>query len=678
MKWHRAIAVVAVGLYVAAIGRDQFDSWVEATLIPPLVIETGQEVLDRHGDLLRAYQVDDGRWRLAADVSTVDPDYLRMLVAYEDKRFYDHAGVDFIALARAFGQAIRYQRMVSGASTLTMQTARLLEDSGTGRWEGKLRQARLALALERRLSKDQILNLYLQRAPFGGNLEGVRAASLAYFGKEPRRLTTAQSALLVALPQAPETRRPDRKPEAAHEARDRVLARMLRAGVITDETARTATTEPPAKGRRGFPLLASHLSDRLIAESTDLRIKSTIDRTLQRSLEQLARQAIRAHDRHLSIAMVVADHQTGEVLASVGSPDFADDAREGYVDMTRALRSPGSTLKPLIYGLGFERGMIHPETLIEDRPRSFGTYAPVNFDGEFRGELRVREALQQSLNLPAVSILDRIGPAALSGTLKRMGADFEIPGDQPGLAIGLGGLGISLHDLVQLYASLARGGQSIELQETASAEPQQAARVLGQKSAWYVTDILSGIAPPANARKREIAYKTGTSYGHRDTLAIGYDGKHVIGVWMGRADGTPVPGAFGAAIAAPVLFEAFERLKPLADPLPAAPADALMLSNADLPTPLRQFKATGEIRQDQNRPQIAFPPDGAKIARGSDGVFVQIRNGAPPFSWLANGSPIAALSWERQMQIASTGRGYLTVTVVDAKGRSAKTELFVD
>ena len=219
MRWHRAIAVVAVGLYVAAVGRDQFDSWVEATLIPPLVIETGQEVLDRHGDLLRAYQVDDGRWRLAADVSTVDPDYLRMLVAYEDKRFYDHAGVDLIALARAFGQAIRYQRMVSGASTLTMQTARLLEDSGTGRWEGKLRQARLALALERRLSKDQILNLYLQRAPFGGNLEGVRAASLAYFGKEPRRLTPAQSALLVALPQAPEPRRPARKPEAAHEAR---------------------------------------------------------------------------------------------------------------------------------------------------------------------------------------------------------------------------------------------------------------------------------------------------------------------------------------------------------------------------------------------------------------------------------------------------------------------------
>lgn len=678
MTWHRAILGSAAALYLAAVGRDQFDDWIDATVIPPLVIETGAEVVDRHGDLLRAYQVDDGRWRLHADVASVDAQYLRMLVAYEDKRFYDHPGVDVVALARAVGQAVRYQRMVSGASTLTMQTARLLEDSGTGRWAGKLRQARLALALERRLTKADILNLYLQRAPFGGNLEGVRAASLAYFGKEPRRLTPAQSALLVALPQAPESRRPDRKPEAAHKARDRVLARMLKADVIDAETAQTAMTEAPAKGRKPFPLHAPHLSDRQLAAADGTRVETTLDGPLQRSMERLAKQAVHAQDRQLSVAIVVADHMTGEVLASVGSPDFKDDAREGFVDMTRALRSPGSTLKPFVYGLGFDRGMIHPETVIHDRPQSFGTYAPVNFDGAFRGQLRVREALQQSLNLPVVSLLDSIGPANLSAALRRAGSRHEIPGGQPGLAIGLGGLGLSLHDLVQAYAGLARGGQSVALTEIAADTAPFAARLMSPRSAWYVTDILSGIAPPANARVREIAYKTGTSYGHRDTLAVGYDGRHVIGIWMGRPDGTPVPGAFGAAIAAPVLFQAFERLKPEPDPLPAAPVDALMVSNAELPKPLRLFKGKGQVLADPNRPQIAFPPNGAKIAAQGDGLFVQIRNGAPPFVWMANGSPVAANSWDREMQIAASGRGYLTVTVVDAKGRSAKTQVFVD
>ncbi len=678
MTWHRAIFGSAAALFLAAVGRDQFDDWVDATVIPPLVIETGAEVLDRHGDLLRAYQVDDGRWRLQADVASVDAGYLRMLVAYEDKRFYEHAGIDVVAIARAAGQAIRYRRMVSGASTLTMQTARLLEDSGTGRWEGKLRQARLALALERRLTKAEILNLYLQRAPFGGNLEGVRAATLAYFGKEPVRLTQAQSALLVALPQAPEARRPDRRVQAAHRARDRVLERMEKAGVIDAGTAEAAMTEAPAEGRKSFPLTAPHLADRVLADAVGARVETTIDGPLQRSLERLAQQSVRVQDRQLSIAIVVADHRTGEVLASVGSPDFNDDAREGYVDMTRALRSPGSTLKPFVYGLGFDRGMVHPETLMNDRPQSFGTYAPVNFDGQFRGQLRVREALQQSLNLPVVSLLDGIGPSNLSGALRRAGAQIEVPGDQSGLAIGLGGLGVSLHDLVQAYASLARGGQTIALSETPKDGAPLGSRLLSQKSAWYVTDILSGIAPPANAREREIAYKTGTSYGHRDTLAIGYDGRHVVGIWMGRPDGTPVPGAFGAAIAAPVLFQAFERLKTQADPLAAAPVDALLVSNAELPKPLRTFKGRGQILGEPDRPKIAFPPNGAKIASQGDGLYVQIRNGAPPFSWLANGAPVAANSWERQMEIAATGRGYLTVTVVDAKGRSAKTQVFVD
>lgn len=678
MNWHRTLFALAGALYLAAIGRDQFDAWVDATVIPPLAIETGVEVLDRDGALLRAYQVDDGRWRLSAKGGEVDPDYIAMLVAYEDKRFYAHKGVDLIALSRAVMQAIRHQEMVSGASTLTMQTARLLEESGTGKWQGKLRQARLALALERRLSKPEILDLYLQRAPFGGNLEGVRAASIAYFGREPRRLTPAQAALLVALPQAPESRRPDRHPKAAHQARNRVLARLEIAGLINAETAATAATEDPIQARNQFPLIASHLADRLTNASQSNRIETTIDISLQRSLETLAKQAVRSLDAQLSIAIVVADHQTGEVLASVGSPDFADDTREGFVDMTQALRSPGSTLKPFVYGMGFDKAMIHPETLIDDRPHSFNGYRPQNFDGQFRGQIRVREALQQSLNLPVVSLLDAIGPANLSALIRRGGAEVDIPGAQPGLAIGLGGLGISLHDMVQLYAGLARGGQSVSLSAVRAEDAGPSARLMSPRSAWYVGDILSGIAPPPTASMREIAYKTGTSYGHRDTLAIGYDGRHVIGVWMGRPDGTPVPGTFGASQAAPILFEAFARLKPQADPLPASPVDALILGSSELPTPLRAFKPSGQALVDADRPLIAFPPNGAKIAGQGAALYVQIRNGAPPFNWLANGKPVIAQSWDRQVEINAAGRGYLTVTVIDAKGRSANTQVFVD
>ena len=678
MKWHRLLLTATASLYLAALGRDQFDAWVEATHIPSLLIETGVEVRDRDGGLLRAYQVDNGRWRLAVGVANVDPDYIRMLVAFEDKRFYNHGGIDPVALIRAVGQAIKYRKVVSGASTLTMQTARLLEGSGTGRWNGKLRQARLALALERRLSKSDILTLYLQRAPFGGNLEGVRAASLAYFGREPARLTPAQAALLVALPQAPEARRPDRHPQVARMARDRVLARMFEAGVIDAETTKTAATELSVTKRIGFPQIAPHLSDRLAGAANNARIDTTIKADLQRALQQLARQSLDRLDPRLSIAIIAADHQTGEVLASVGSADFTDQAREGYVDMTRALRSPGSTLKPFVYGIGFDKGMIHPETLVDDAPHDFNGYSPQNFDGQFRGQIRVRSALQQSLNLPVVSLLDAAGPANLTALLGRSGVDAQIPGGKPGLAIGLGGLGVSLHDMVQLYAGLARGGQGITLSELSNAEALPLGRLISQKSAWYLADILSGIAPPPNARPRDIAYKTGTSYGHRDAWSIGYDGRHVIGVWMGRPDGTPVPGAFGAGLAAPVLFEAFERLKQRPDPLPAAPADALTVSNAELPKPLRAFQSSGQALVDPDRPQIAFPPDGARIAAGNTGLFVQIRNGVPPFHWLANGAPIATQSWDRQVELSAPGRGFLTVTVVDAKGRSANTQVFVD
>mgnify|MGYP001493783563 FL=1 len=416
------VFALAAGLFLAALGRDGFDRWVDATALPPLVVATSVEVLARDGSLLRAYTVADGRWRMAVDPAQVDPAFVAALVEYEDRRFRSHSGVDPRALARAVAQAVWNGRVVSGGSTLTMQVARLLEESGTGRVSGKLRQMRVAWALERRLSKDQILALYLHLAPYGGNLEGIRAATIAWFGKEPRRLTPAEIALLVAIPQSPEARRPDRSVARATDARDRVLARLEGGGLIDADQARAARTEVVPAARRPFPALAPHLSDRArAADPAALRHVLTIDAGLQAALEKLAAEGVAGQGERLQIALVVADHRTGEILASVGSAAFRADRRAGFIDMTQALRSPGSTLKPLIYGLAFDQGLAHPETLIEDRPTDFNGYRPQNFDRQYRGTIRVREALQQSLNIPVVALTEALGPARLMTALDKAG-----------------------------------------------------------------------------------------------------------------------------------------------------------------------------------------------------------------------------------------------------------------
>lgn len=671
MRWLLALLLI---LWSGALARDRLDRWVEATEVPPLVVETSAEVRDRNGALLRAYTVADGRWRLRSGVAAVDPLYLRMLTGYEDRRFATHAGVDPRAMARAAWQSLRAGRIVSGGSTLTMQVARLLEESGTGAWSGKLRQVRLALALERRLSKAQILDLYLHLAPMGGNLEGVRAATLSYFGKEPGRLTPAEAALLVALPQSPEARRPDRAPLAAVAARDRVLDRMVRYGVLSAAEARAARADTGPRLRRAFPALAPHLTDRALAEDPDAPVQSlTLDAGLQASLEDLARRVLRGRSDRLSIALVVADHRSGEILASVGSAGMGDRG-QGFVDMTRALRSPGSTLKPLVYGLAFDQGLAHPETLIQDRPMDFDGYAPQNFDGVFRGEVRVADALRLSLNLPAVQLTEAIGPQNLMAALRRAGTHPDLAG-QPGLAVALGGLGMTLHDLTQLYAALAHGGEARALRWRAGAG-EAPVRLMSRAAAWQVGHILAGLAPPPGAPAQRLAYKTGTSYGHRDAWAIGYDGAHVIGVWMGRPDGTPVPGAFGGDLAAPVLFEAFGRLKPVLDTPPPPPPETLLVGASRLPEPLKRFRPLGSL-EDETRPQVAFPPDGAVLAFGG-ALPAKVRDGTAPFTWLANGRPLSTAQRGREVLLHDLGRGYTELAVIDAAGRSARVRITLD
>lgn len=669
----RWFITAAAGLWLAAFARDGLDAWIDATDLPPLTLATSQEVLDRGGALLRAYTVADGRWRLATDPASVDPFFVSLLLDYEDKRFYSHNGIDPRALLRALAQAVWRGHIVSGGSTLTMQVARLLEESGTGHIEGKLRQMRVALALERRLTKPQILGLYLHLAPYGGNVEGMRAAAIAYFGKEPKRLTPAESALLVAIPQSPETRRPDRS-GAVTAARDRVLARARADGLIDAEQAKAAASEPVPKARRPFPALAPHLSDRVLAEDkSTTRHQTTLDKGLQTALERLAADTVLSRGDRIQVAIVVADHQSGEVLASVGSAAYTGGERLGFVDMTTALRSPGSTLKPLIYGLGFDEGLIHPETTIDDKPSDFNGYRPQNFDRQFRGTIRVREALQLSLNIPAVALTDALGPAKLLQAMDRAGMKSALPTGQPGLAIALGGIGVTLEDMVQLYAAIARGGVVRPLTHVHGKDNPEGARVLTRVSAWEVADILAGLAPPPGAPSNRLAYKTGTSYGHRDAWAIGFDGKNVIGVWMGRADGTPVPGAFGADLAAPVLFQAFARLKPALDPQPAPPPDTLMLANAQLPQPLRQFRSRqAAFAPEPDAPQLTFPPDGSEVELLPEGLMVRVSGGTAPFTWLANGAPVISGAEASSFMLPDPGRGFVTLSVIDAEGRSAR------
>jgi penicillin-binding protein 1C len=683
------LGVFVAGLFALRLGLSAIDD-IRAGLPPApdlATLPTSQVVVDRDGRLLRPFTTADGRWRLPVSLEEVDPRFIAMLLAYEDGRFRDHHGVDWWAMSRAAAQFVMNGRIVSGGSTLTMQVARLIEEEPTRSLSAKIAQMVHARALERDLTKDEILGLYLALAPYGGNIEGIRAATLAYFGKEPGRLTPAEAALLVALPQSPEARRPDRFPEVARAARDRVLDRLVVAGILDAEEAEAAKRERVPMVRRDFPILAPHLAQEAIAMLPAERvIPLTVSRQLQAALERLAATRANALGPKLSVAILVADHRSGEILASVGSANLLSEERDGHVDMTAAIRSPGSALKPLIYGLGFELGLAHPESLIEDRPTGFGGYVPENFDGFHRGTVTIREALTQSLNAPAVIVLDAVGPARLVSRLERAGAVPTLPDvTAPGLAIGLGGVGVTLRDLVSMYAAIAHGGYAVSLRDGIH-QPgaQNGALVLDPVSAWYVADILADVPPPLNGSPGRIAYKTGTSYGYRDAWAIGFDGRYVIGVWVGRPDGTPVSGLSGIASAAPILFESFDRLGVQATPLPPAPSGVLFASNATLPEPLRRFRHPDEDVVARNAaPEISFPLDGVEVDLGvgtgnATPLMIKVRNGAPPFTFFANGAPFGRSAFARATAWDADGPGYVTLSVIDANGRSDRVTVFVE
>ena len=682
-----------LGLALAGLALDRLYPVDLGRVTQPSVV-----VADRDGRMLRAFIAADGAWRLPAGAEAVDPLYISMLIAYEDQRFALHPGVDPLAVARALAQWAGQGRVVSGASTLTMQVARLLDPRPRG-LPAKLAQAARALQLELHLSKAQILDAYLALAPFGGNIEGVRAAALAYFGKEPRRLTEAEAALLVALPRAPERFRPDRHPEAARIARDIVLARAAAEGVIDAAALRRALAEPMPTARLPFPFLAPHLAERVLYTANAgvaeiaTTLATTLDGRLQAAAEALIARRVAGFEPEVGAAAIVLHNPTMELRAYVGAPDYFDARRHGMIDMVQAVRSPGSTLKPFIYGVGFDRLIVHPETLIADRPSRFGGYAPVNFDGRYHGEVTVREALQRSLNVPAVAVLDRIGPAGFDAALRRAGIAprFDRTHGAATLPLALGGVGLTLEELVRLYAALPNGGVVQPVVMTPGAAVAPPARLMGPAAAWYTATILGGVVPPAGHAAvtggpgPAVAFKTGTSYGFRDAWAIGFTGDYTIGVWVGRPDGTPCFGCIGIEAAAPILFGLAELL-PASRPAFAAPPPGVIAGPASaLPPALQRFDAQtgGSATLRQSGPAIIFPVDGTRLTVERDGdalqpVALRAEGGVRPLRWLVNGSPVEASGRRFAAAWIPDGAGYVQIEVVDATGRSAAAELFIE
>ncbi len=524
-----------------------FCTFLLADYIFPLSINRGkttQTILAKDNTPLWRFADKNGIWRYSVSLNEVPKYYLDVLLNYEDRHFYDHIGINPFSLLRAAFQNVTNGRIISGGSTLSMQVARILDPHDRTLF-GKLKQIFRTFQLEWHYSKDQILTFYINHAPYGGTIEGIGAASWSYLGKSPSELTRSEAALLAVLPQAPSRLRPDRYPERAKKARDKVLNRLAENKIwsteIIDQVRHDEVWVYPRKAPQMAPLLAKRLSLRYPEKSI---IHSTIDAPLQYTLEDVASNWKNQLPPKTSLAILVVDHTDMTVKSYVGSIDFNDDARFGQIDMISALRSPGSTLKPFIYGLAIEDGMIHSASLLQDVPRITTNYRPKNFDQSFYGPVSATEALKYSLNLPAVQLVELYGAKRFASKLMSIGLPLVSTGSEPNISYILGGASVKLDDLVSAYSVFARQGNASPLRYTET-DPLLNKSFISAGSAWITKQML--------INQNQLAFKTGTSYGYRDAWAVGLNPRYLIGIWVGRPDGTPVVGQYGAVTAVPIL-----------------------------------------------------------------------------------------------------------------------------
>jgi penicillin-binding protein 1C len=506
--------------------------------------KTTQTVIAQDETPLWRFADENGIWRYSVKLDDVPNYYLDVLLNYEDRYFYHHIGINPVSLIRAAWQNISNDRVVSGGSTISMQVARLLYPHDRT-IVGKLKQIFRTLQLELHYSKKEILTLYINHAPYGGTIEGIGAASWSYFGKKPSELTRSEAVLLAVLPQSPSRLRPDRYPERAKRARDKVLNRLSEFDVWPVEIIRQVRQDEvwvyPRRAPQLAPLLAYRLKQKYPNENT---IHSTIDASLQYYLEDMAINRKKQLPPKASLAILVVDHTDMTVKGYVGSADFNDKERFGQVDMISALRSPGSTLKPFIYAFAIDEGMIHSESLLQDVPRITSDYRPTNFDEDFYGPVSASDALKKSLNLPAVQLMELYGPKKFTSKLNSAGLPLLSLNNDPNISYILGGASLRMDNLVSAYSAFARHGEVAPLRFTQN-DPMISKPLLSDGGAWITKQMMIST--------NLLSYKTGTSYGYRDAWAIGINPRYLIGIWVGRPDGTPVVGQYGSISAMPIL-----------------------------------------------------------------------------------------------------------------------------
>ncbi|MFC1543779.1 penicillin-binding protein 1C [Gemmatimonadota bacterium] len=541
------------------------------TLALPLPVDRltsppATRVHDREGHPLRVFISSEEAFHFPVELAEVSPHVIEATIAFEDRWFRWHPGINPVSTIRALVQNIRSGRIVSGGSTITQQVARLM-DPRARTIGAKLIEAFRALQLELRYSKDEILQWYLNLAPYGGNIQGIEAAALLYYGKTASALGPGEAALLSVLPNSPTRFRPDRNPELARDQRDEVLGRMLDRRKIDPEQHRRALREAVPVTRAEVPFRAPHLGDMLRnrygSDAGDL--VSTIDPATQQLAESLLnRHMLILRSRGISNgAIVVMENGSRAVRALVGSAGFFQAGNAGQVNGATASRSPGSALKPFAYGLALDGRLISPSTLLEDVPINIGGYIPKNYDGEYLGVVTAEDALMHSMNVPAVNLVYRLGADRFHTFLRRGGlSTLTEPYEHYGLSLVLGGAGVSLLDLTNLYATLASEGIYRPYRLLEDAVIEEGRRILSSESAFILTNMLSRLPRPDfpdtwefSIHLPKIAWKTGTSYGHRDAWSIGYNPTFTIGVWLGNFSGEGSPALVGADVAGPLLFD---------------------------------------------------------------------------------------------------------------------------
>ncbi|MGD9592264.1 MAG: penicillin-binding protein 1C [Candidatus Berkiella sp.] len=613
----------------------------------------------------------DDKWRLITQVNEVTPLYLETLIQREDKYFYQHLGINPFAFLRASWQWLYYGRVISGGSTITMQTARLLEPRKRN-ISSKLIECFRALQLEWHYSKDDILKIYMTLAPFGSNIEGVNAAAMAYFNKSPLQLNPAEVALLVAMVQSPSRLNPCIFPENAYKARKNILDFMAKSDLISNNEAHVFSQAPLPKSKVRPPREIPHLAWRLKKQYQQPIIHSTIDLTLQKKVEFVLQSYRPFLPQNSNAAILIVDHTQRKPLAYVASRDYYDEQEHGFVDYITSLRSPGSTLKPFIYGLGFDMGYVAKNSFVLDERRRFGAYFPRNFDKEIYGTVTASDALAMSLNTPVVDLLNQVGVIRFIGLLKEAGItpQFANKVDSPSLAIALGGIGMTLEQLVTLYTALAQHGKVLPFSYVEGDHLNSEHTLFSEQVAKQISTILQ----TKMNNGRIFSIKTGTSYGHRDTLVLAFDSHYVIGIWIGMPDGSSMGTRYARDLSVPLLHKIANIM----------PQSRSTLENYNHIETLKLKDLSYDQRQAsiKNKPTLLFPVDDSLIALEKSGdaykaILLSVSGGKRPFTWLIDGKPLSSPIWQQNNFWVPPMPGYYTIAVIDANGQADRANIEV-